>query len=146
MGFVATIVRRSALEWLVALGLLGVLTPALLAMRDARPAAPAASAPAVVGFTVAEVRYTLGADASQIASVAFNITPNSSKDQIASVQVKLISTSATFARCQNLSAGSPRWECPLAGVALAAADELKVSVIAPPDYPTIQIWMPIVRR
>jgi hypothetical protein len=146
MSFVATIVRRRALEWLVALGLLGVLTPALLAMRDPRPVAPTASAPAVVGYTVAEVRYTLGADPSQIASVAFSITPTSNSDQIATVQVKLISTSAVYARCQPQAAGSPRWECPLAGVALAAADELKVNVIAPPDYPAHQIWIPIVRR
>jgi hypothetical protein len=131
---------------LIALVLLGVLSPALLAMRDARPALPASSAPAVVGYTVAEVHYTLGADPSQIASVAFSITPTSSKDQIAAVQVKLISASTAYARCQNLAAGSQRWECPLSGVGLAAADELKVTVIAPPDYPANQIWMPIVRR
>lgn len=141
-----TLSDRRALMALAPLVLLAAVAGALLALSDVRAAYFGEPAPTVSGYAVAEIRYTLAADPSQIASVAFRITPYSAQERIDSVQVRLVSSSAATARCTNAPAGTPRWECPLGGVALAAADQLKVIVVAPPDYPNNPVWLPIVRR
>jgi hypothetical protein len=72
------------------------------------------------GWTVSNVRYQLGQDASKISAVEFDL------DGVAAqVQVSLISSSAAFYSCVNVS--GTHWFCDtFSQVSIAGVDELRV--------------------
>ena len=117
------------------------------AQINSTPAAPPAdSAGATSGYRVLNIVYTLAADRRSIASVKFTIIPSFANARIATVRAKLISSSASYSTCANVPAGSQGWFCPISGVSVAAADQLKLDVGELPAGPGLQLYLPVLRR
>jgi hypothetical protein len=119
-----------------------------LAQLNRPPTTPPDSlAGAASGYRVSNIVYTLGAaDPRGIASVKFTITPSSTNARIATVRAKLISSSAVYSTCLNIPAGSQGWTCPISGVTVAAADQLRLDVGELPAGPGLKLYVPVLRR
>jgi hypothetical protein len=110
-------------------------------------ASPAPAAGAASEYRVSNIAYTLGAaDPSSISGVKFTLTPSSPSARIATVRAKLISSSSSSFACVNAPAGSQSWACPLSGVAVAAADQLKLDVAELSGAPGLRLYVALLRR
>jgi hypothetical protein len=122
--------------------------PLLLAgLALSRAAGPSLRPEAATPFTVSGITYILDrADPRATARVVFTLSPGPSAARGAIVRAKLLSASSNYATCVNIPAGSSRWECPVAGAIVAAADQLRVEVVEPPAVPKYGVRLPLVTR
>jgi len=110
-------------------------------------ASEARSVRALSEYRVSNIAYTLGAaDPSGISRVRFTLIPSSPSAQIATVRVKLISSSSIYSTCMNVPAGSQSWACQIGGVAVAAADQLKLDVGELQNGPGLHLYLATIRR
>ena len=118
------------------------------AQLSSTPAAPPEGlASAASGYSASNIVYTLGgADPRSIASVKFTIIPSFANARIATLRVKLISSSAVYSTCLNIPVGSQNWACPISGVTVAAADQLMLDVGQLPAGPGSRLYLPVLRR
>jgi hypothetical protein len=107
----------------------------------------ASLAGAASDYRVLNIAYTLGAaDPRSIASVKFTLIPSSANARIATVRAKLVSSSASYATCLNVPAGSQGWACPISGVTVAAANQLMLDIGELPSQPSVRLYLPMLRR
>lgn len=110
-------------------------------------ASEARSARALSEYRVSNIAYTLGAaDPSSISGVRFTLAPSSPSARVATVRVKLISSSSIYSTCMNVPAGSQSWACQISGVAVAAADQLKLDVGELQNGPGLHLYLAAIRR
>ena len=120
---------------------------AFVQLNSSTAASLAHSAGAAIGYRVSNIAYTLGvADPRSINSVKFTLTPSSPSARITTVRAKLMSSSTSYSTCANIPAGSQSWVCPISGVTIAVADQLKLDVAELPAGPGLRLYLPVLRR
>jgi hypothetical protein len=102
---------------------------------------------AASGYRVSNIAYTLGvADPHSIKSVKFALTPSSPSVRISTVRVKLMISSTSYFTCANIPAGSQSWVCPISGVSITVADQLKLDVGELAAGAGLHLYLPVLRR
>ncbi|OIO95136.1 MAG: hypothetical protein AUK03_05830 [Anaerolineae bacterium CG2_30_64_16] len=123
--FLSRVFRVRNLALLALVLILGASAYAFAAANVVPESGAGDGAETISGYTVTDVRYTLGAaDPTKIDSVKFDIAATAGASAPVTVKVQLVDAGAWFACAVTTS---PEWSCSVASaVNVADADQLRV--------------------